>query len=80
MTRGFAVENILHAAKLGAVCVNYCELSGFVSSGEKIVSASVQDRIGHEKTEVRAKCFHQCGGAWGGSSCQVSRVRGGILI
>src|SRR5947208_5818612 len=41
----FCVENILHAARLGAVCVNYCELSGFVRSGEKIVSASMQDRI-----------------------------------
>src|SRR2546421_3688829 len=66
----FCVENILHAVRLGAVCVNYCELSGFVRSGESIAAASVEDRIGHEKTEVRAKCFINAAGPW------VDRVAG----
>src|SRR3954454_13730959 len=52
----FCVENILHAAQLGAVCVNYCELGGFVERGQSIVAAKVEDRIGHETIEVRAKC------------------------
>ena len=33
------VENILHAAELGAVCVNYCELSGFVKRDGRITAA-----------------------------------------
>jgi glycerol-3-phosphate dehydrogenase len=52
------------------VCVNYCELSGFVRSGEKIVAATVVDQIGHESAEVRAKCFINAAGPW------VDRVAG----
>jgi len=66
----FCVENILHAARLGAVCLNYCELSGFVRSGDSIVAATVADRIGHETAEVRAKCFINAAGPW------VDRVAG----
>jgi len=66
----FCVENILHAAKVGAVCVNYCELTGFVSRGENIAAATVEDRIGHETAEVRAKCFINAAGPW------VDRVAG----
>lgn len=66
----FCVENILHAAQLGAVCVNYCELSGFVSQNDRIVAAKVEDRIGHDTREVRAKCFINAAGPW------VDRVAG----
>ncbi len=66
----FCVENILHAAQLGAVCVNYCELSGFVERGQSIVAAKVEDRIGNETIEVRAKCFINAAGPW------VDRVAG----
>src|SRR5213079_891941 len=62
----FCVENILHAAKLGAVCVNYCELMGFVQSGGSVTTASVEDRIGHETGEIRAKCFINAAGPWVG--------------
>lgn len=60
----FCVENILDAARLGAVCVNYCALSGFVSQNGGIVAASVEDHIGHETDQVRAKCFINAAGPW----------------
>src|SRR5207245_985079 len=66
----FCVENILHAAQLGTVCVNYCELSGFVSQNDSIVAATVEDRTGHAALEVRAKCFINGAGPW------VDRVAG----
>src|SRR5947207_1552140 len=48
------VENILHAAELGAVCVNYCELSGFVKRDGRIVAAVAEDRVGHGSVEIKA--------------------------
>src|SRR6266581_575413 len=66
----FCVENILHAAALGASCVNYCELTEFVSQNGSIVAASVEDRIGHDTAQVRAKCFINAAGPW------VDRVAG----
>ena len=50
--------------RFGAVCVNYCELTEFIGRGQSIVAASVQDRIGHETAEVRAKCFINAAGPW----------------
>jgi len=52
------------------VCVNYCELSGFVSQNDSIVAATVEDRTGHAALEVRAKCFINAAGPW------VDRVAG----
>src|SRR5882724_1886334 len=66
----FCVENILHAARLGAICVNYCELTGFIGRGDSIVAAKVEDRISHESVEIRAKCFINAAGPW------VDRVAG----
>ena len=66
----FCVENVLHAVQLGAECLNYCELSGFVSQNGAIVAAKVEDRIGSNSIEVRAKCFINAAGPW------VDRVAG----
>src|SRR3954469_15534134 len=66
----FCIENILHAMQLGAVCSNYCELSGFVSKDGAISSAKVEDRIGSASVEVRARCFINAAGPW------VDRVAG----
>jgi len=66
----FCIENILHAAQLGAVCMNYCELSGFVSHNGTVAAANVEDRIGGNSLEIRAKCFINAAGPW------VDRVAG----
>src|SRR4051794_25092164 len=64
------VENVLHAAKLGAVCLNYCEVLNFVKRQERIVAVKVEDAIGHESLEIEAKCFINAAGPW------VDRVAG----
>ncbi len=66
----FCVENVLHAVQLGAICLNYCELTGFVSQNEKIIAAKIDDRVGSASIEVRAKCFINAAGPW------VDRVAG----
>src|SRR5437016_3381154 len=61
----FCVENILHAADLGAACANYCELSGFVMRGDRPLAARVVDRLGGGgKLEIRAKLFVNAAGPW----------------
>jgi glycerol-3-phosphate dehydrogenase len=66
----FCVENVLHAMTLGSVCMNYCELTGFVSQNETVVAAKVEDRIGSGSLEIRARCFINAAGPW------VDRVAG----
>jgi glycerol-3-phosphate dehydrogenase len=66
----FCVENVLHAVQLGALCLNYCQLTGFVSHNGSIVAAKAEDRISSESTEIRAKCFINAAGPW------VDRVAG----
>lgn len=60
----FCVDNILHAAKLGAACANYCEVSGLTSEGGRIVSARVSDRLGAGEFQIRAKAFVNAAGPW----------------
>src|SRR5437867_4420400 len=44
----FCLDNIIHAADCGAVCANYCELTGFVIHEDRLVAAHVADRLGAE--------------------------------
>lgn len=55
----FCLDNILHAAELGAVCVNYCELTGFVTRQNHIVAARLADG-----SEVTARTFINATGPW----------------
>lgn len=66
----FCVDNVLHAAELGAACVNHCELTGFVSSQGRLAAAKVTDLIGNDTFEVRARTFVNAAGPW------VDRVAG----
>ena len=38
----FCIETIRHAADLGAVCANYCELTGLRQQGERTIAAQVR--------------------------------------
>ncbi len=53
----FCVDHILHAAELGAVCLNYCALTGFVTREDRIVAARVRDEVGSCTSEVTARCL-----------------------
>src|SRR5258706_14341525 len=53
----FCVENILHAADLGAACANYCAVTEFLKHGDQLVTAKGSDGITGGQLEVTAKCF-----------------------
>lgn len=60
----FCVEHILHAKELGAVCLNYCALDGFVTRENRIVAARVRDEIGSCTFEIAARVFVNAAGPW----------------
>ena len=55
----FCLDNILHAAELGAVCANYCELTGFITQEDRIIAARTRDGI-----EISARTFINATGPW----------------
>jgi glycerol-3-phosphate dehydrogenase len=66
----FCIDNLLHAAALGAVCANYCEVTGFSALDGKINSATVTDHLGAGTFDIRARAFINAAGPW------VERVAG----
>jgi glycerol-3-phosphate dehydrogenase len=58
------LENVHHAAECGAACANYCELTGFVMQGDKLVAGKVADRLGMDTLEIRARTFINAAGPW----------------
>jgi glycerol-3-phosphate dehydrogenase len=60
----FCLDNIIHAAESGAVCANYCELTGFVTRENRIVAARVADRLSHESFEITARVYVNATGPW----------------
>ncbi len=60
----FCIDQILHAAELGASCINYCKLTGFVSREDRIVAARVRDEVGSCMFEISARVFINAAGPW----------------
>jgi len=60
----FCIDNIMDADRMGAVCANYCQLTGFRTEDDKIVAATVTDRISGNPFEIRAKTFINAAGPW----------------
>lgn len=60
----FCIDHILHAAELGAVCLNYCTLNGFVTREDRIVAARVRDEVGACTFEIAARVFVNAAGPW----------------
>ncbi|NQU09639.1 glycerol-3-phosphate dehydrogenase/oxidase [bacterium] len=60
----FCIDNIHHAATLGAVCANYCAVTGFVSRGDRLEAATVVDQRTGDGFAVRARLFINAGGPW----------------
>lgn len=57
------IENILAARLNGALCINYCGVTGFSRSGkEYLVSAG--DHFSGKEFEVRARTIVNCAGLW----------------
>ncbi|HUI06723.1 MAG TPA: glycerol-3-phosphate dehydrogenase/oxidase [Verrucomicrobiae bacterium] len=68
----FCVENVLHAAELGAVCANYCAVTGFATRGDRVIAASVADRLGTDTFEVAARVFVNAAGPWVEKVCSLT--------
>jgi glycerol-3-phosphate dehydrogenase len=68
----FCLDNILHAGELGAVCANYCELTGLSAT------AQVRDRLRGESFEIRAHTFVNATGPW--SPVPLSPTKGVHLL
>jgi glycerol-3-phosphate dehydrogenase len=60
----FCVENILHAASLGAVCANYCRVATLNRTGDRVTSVRLQDRIGSGEFEATPKVIVNAAGPW----------------
>lgn len=60
----FCIDNIMDADRMSAVCANYCQVTGFRTESEKIVAATVTDRIAGNSFEIRAKSFINAAGPW----------------
>lgn len=60
----FCMANILQAADCGAVCANYCEVTGFDRQEDRIVATRVRDVIGGAAFVIRARVVVNAAGPW----------------
>lgn len=72
----FCVENILHATELGALCANYCAVTGFETRDGRIIKAQVSDRLGTDTFEVAARVFVNAAGPWIEKVCSLTPFNG----
>jgi glycerol-3-phosphate dehydrogenase len=68
----FCVENVMHAAELGAVCANYCAVTGFATRGDRIVAATASDQLGADTLEIAARVFVNAAGPWVEKVCSLT--------
>jgi len=55
----FCIDNVFHAAEMGAVCANYCELTAITSA-----ATQVTDRLTGATFVVRARVYVNAAGPW----------------
>jgi glycerol-3-phosphate dehydrogenase len=68
----FCIDQILHASELGASCINYCKLTGFVTREDRIVAARVRDEVGSCTFEISARVFVNAAGPWVEQVCALT--------
>jgi glycerol-3-phosphate dehydrogenase len=64
------LELIAGAMAAGAVCVNYCRLTGVIEEGGRVCGATVQDQLDHAGTEISARQIVNTTGQWTAASKQ----------
>ena len=74
----FVLENVLDAARRGAVVVNYCEASGYARSGD-LFSIQLQEMISGERFQARARRIVDCTGPWSANG-PLRLVRGSHIL
>lgn len=60
----FVLELVDGAGMAGAICVNYCELIGFIEENSQIVAAKACDKISGECIQIEAKQVVDTAGRW----------------
>jgi len=60
----FCVENVLHAADLGAVCNNYCPVVAMDRTGEHITTVHLHDQVVGTEITARARVIVNAAGPW----------------
>jgi glycerol-3-phosphate dehydrogenase len=58
------LELIAGAMAAGAVCVNYCKLTGLIESGGQVCGAKVEDQFDHKSAQVLARQIVYTTGQW----------------
>ncbi len=58
------LELIAGAMDAGAVCVNYCKLTGLLESGGQVCGATVQDQLNHKSAQILARQIVNTNGQW----------------
>ncbi len=60
----FCVDNVLHAAAMGAFAANYCQATSFRVEGNRIVAAGMSDLLSSASFEVKARVVVNAAGPW----------------
>ena len=58
------LELVAGAMEAGAVCVNYCKLTGLIETGGRVTGATVRDQQAHTSTEISAQQIVYTTGQW----------------
>ena len=64
------LELISGAMTAGAVCVNYCKLTGLVEKNGRVSGATVQDQLNHNNAQIFARQIVNATGQWTAASEQ----------
>jgi glycerol-3-phosphate dehydrogenase len=62
------LELIAGAMDAGAVCVNYCRLTGLIESGGQVCGATVQDQLKNKSAQILARQIVYTTGQWTSAS------------
>jgi glycerol-3-phosphate dehydrogenase len=62
------LELIAGAMDAGAVCVNYCKLTGLLESGGQVCGVTVQDQLNHKSAQVLVRQIVNTTGQWTATS------------
>ena len=58
------IENIIAARRLGATCLNYCEVTGRSTEADGTSIVSLRDTLSGRSLTVRARLIITCAGPW----------------
>jgi glycerol-3-phosphate dehydrogenase len=74
------IETVLDAEQRGAVCMNYCQVTGVRMQGHRVESVQVDDEINNQSFDVRAKAVVNASGPWAEQVCRFNRTAPGMRL